>query len=479
MRLGFKNFICLLTLFQTLCCTKSFAEEPPETLDVAIFGLGGRAHYLLAECVRLKQSTGKELRVVAICDNQPQTSYDFFIKNRLPAELLDEYTLLFQNTNFYPDSEEGIRTLLNQHPNLDRIWITSSNDRHALHLQEILEHSSCENIFIEKPLFKTLEEFSQFNRGLGPKNIQVGLTLRSAKITQLVAENLKAHASALGKLQKIRSWEHVNFGHGLSIIMMNWRRYISLSGGLLIEKSVHDLDLAYFFMETLGAHPQSVSISTEVDHRFYKKSNKELIVSRLLSDPEVRNNAAGWDKIPWQRKIPFLYDPQGQIDWNATLDLFFEEFPEDDDFSHSDIIPDTHIVHSKITTETGDLIDFDLEVKLNLFAPQTIRGSLLSFERGSVEVDLEGSKMIVQIKDTPPLEINLETRRIPHAGGDVFVAHGILGTLPPGALSAQFSDPSVQISSMVGLISEYQAQRGIKTPIEIKKIDQRWVMESP
>ena len=39
--------------------------------------------------------------------------------------------------------------------------------------------------------FSTMEEFTRFNHDLGDREIQVGLTLRSAKITHLVADHLK------------------------------------------------------------------------------------------------------------------------------------------------------------------------------------------------------------------------------------------------------------------------------------------------
>jgi hypothetical protein len=403
-----------------------------------------------------------------------EESYDFYIKNRLPTELATNYARVFESKSTYPDTEEGITALLNDHSNVDRIFITSPNSRHAVHLQAILDRSPCKNIYLEKPLFKTIEEFSQFNRDLGDRNIQVGLTLRSAKITNLASEHLKTYKAALGKLQKVHSWEHVNFGHGLSIIMMNWRRYISLSGGLLIEKSVHDLDLAYFFMEAVGVHPQSISITTDAKHNFYKKSNKQLITDRLLADADVRKCAEPWDQVPWQRVIPFSYDDHHNINWKVTMDHFFEAFPEDDDFDESDIIPDTHTVHSHIQTTEGDAVDFDLDLKLNGFATQTERGCHLTFENGEVNIDMESSKMLVQIKDKAPLEINLNTRGVRHAGGDVFVAHGILGTLPQGSLAAQFSDPSVQISSVVGLVSEYQALHHISQSSKVEFTDGQW-----
>lgn len=474
-----RPFIFLLSCIQLLICSFIQTNEPSDELRIAIFGFGGRAQDVLTECVQLQQETGKTIRVVAICDDHAKESYDFYIKNRLPVELKADYARIFESKRTYPDTEEGIQALLDNHPNVDRIFITSPNSRHATHLQAVLDRSRCKNIYLEKPLFRTIEEFSQFNRNLGDRNIQVGLTLRSAKITSLAAEHLKTYASSLGKLRKVRSWEHVNFGHGLSIIMMNWRRYISLSGGLLIEKSVHDLDLACFFMEAVGVYPQSIDITTHAQHNFYKKSNKQLIINKLLTDSNVRKSAEPWDRVPWQRVINFSYDSRQQIDWEETMHHFFEKFPEDDDFSGSDIIPDTHTVHSHIKTTSGDTLEFELDLKLNGFATQTERGCRLSFENGEVEIDMESSKMQVHIKNRPLLEINLNTRGIRHAGGDVYVAHGILGTLPQGSLAAQFSDPSVQISSVMGLVSEYQALHHISHASKIEFTGGRWKIDVP
>ena len=468
-----RSFLFLLSCVQLLACNFVQAEE----LQVAVFGLGGRAQGVLTECLKLEEETGKTIRVVAICDDHAQESYDFFVKNSIPAELSTKYAQLFKSQRIYPDTEDGMRDLLENHPNVDRIFITSSNNRHAAHLQAVLKSSACRNIYLEKPLFKAIEEFSQFNHDLGDRNIQVGLTLRSARITQLAAEHLKTYKASLGKLQKVHSWEHVNFAHGLSIIMMNWRRYKSMSGGLLIEKSVHDLDLAYFFMEAVDVHPQSISVTTDVRHDFYKKSNQQNITDRLLTDASLRKSAEPWDQVPWQRVIPFSYNDEHAIDWSQTMAHFFAEFPDNDDFSHSDIIPDAHAVHNQITTTDGDVVEYDLDLKLNGFETQTERGCRLTFEHGTAELDMESSKLLIQVDNQPSLEIDLNTRGVPHAGGDVFVAHGILGTLPPGSSAAQFSDPSVQISSVIGLVSEHQALHHIDHPLEVRMNNGHWEID--
>ncbi len=447
-------------------------------MQVAVFGLGGRVQDVLTECVQLKEETGKSIQVVAICDNCAEESYQFFIKNRLPQQLLADYAHMFDKKVVYPDTDEGIEELFRDHPNLDRIFITSPNHRHYVHLNAALTRSACKTIYLEKPLFRTLKEFDYFNHDLSERTIHVGLTLRYALITKLVAENLRKYKPELGKLQKVHSWEHVNFGHGLSIIMMNWRRYQSLSGGLLLDKSVHDLDLALYFMEAVGVRPEAFSISTEARHDFYKNSNKQNIVDRLLIDKGLQKNVERWESVPWERRVNFGYDPQGAIDWTQSMDNFFSDFPEKDDFSSSDIIPDSHTVTSKIQTESGDCVDFKLDLKLNGFATETQRGCRLLFENGEVEVDMESSKMVIQIKAKEPLEINLNTRGVRHAGGDVYVAHTVLGTLPEGNLSAEFSNPSVQISTIMGLVSEHQALHHLKDELLVRKNNGHWVVES-
>ncbi len=472
-----RSILFLLSCFQLHTCRAITASESSNELHVAIFGFGGRAQDILTECLQLHKETGVSIYVDAICDDHVTESFDFYIKNRLPKELTSEYSQIFESKQIYPDTKEGVSSLLANHPNVDKIFITSPNNRHAAHLHAVLDQSTCKEIYLEKPLFRTIEEFSQFNHNLGDRNIQVGLTLRSAKITRLVAEYLKKYKSSLGKLKKVHSWEHVNFGHGLSIIMMNWRRSISQSGGFLIEKSVHDLDLACFFMGSVDIHPKSISIQTDTGHNFYKKSNKNLITNTLLSDTDVRKCAEQWDKVPWQRAINFSYDSYNRINWKSTMNHFFEEFPNDDDFYESDIIPDTHMVHTVIQTTDGDSIEFDLDLKLNGFSIHTERGCRLSFENGEVEVDMESSKMHVRINADPVIEIDLKTRGIPHAGGDMHVARGILGTSHDGNSTAQFSDPSVQISSVIGLISEYQALYNIKKPLHIEMINSLWEFE--
>ena len=69
--------------------------------------------------------------------------------------------------------------------------------------------------------------------------------------------------------------------------MMNWRRYISLSGGFLFDKSIHDLDLALFFLQSLNINPEVINIKTETAHNLFKKSKKQTIIDQILNNQEL------------------------------------------------------------------------------------------------------------------------------------------------------------------------------------------------
>lgn len=454
-------------------------ESNPEVLHVAVLGLGGRAQGLLLECMKLESEVHKEIRVVAVCDNHTEESLKFFA-DQLEKDLhplSSQYRNMMTSAIVYQDNEEGLTQLFQQHAHLDRILITSSNDRHFTHLCSALKHSSCKNVFIEKPLFRSLDEFVQCKPDISQSAIQVGLTLRYANMTRLAVEKLEEYKPQLGQLLKVRAWERVNFPHGWSIIMMNWRRYHSLSGGLLLEKSVHDLDLSLFFMQAVGVNPTSLSITTDTSHDFYKRARKDEILARILQDEPLRKQLESWDAAPWQRVVLFSYNASGAIDWTATVGAFFQEFPADEHLTQSDIIPDRHKIMAKMQSADGSEIDFELEVKLNEFSRITERGTHLAFANGHAVIDVEQGNMEIQTSDGVVHSFDLSIKGQPHAGGDVYVAHTILGTLPEGQYKAMFTDPTVQLSTLMGLVSETQAMSHSEDAIQLMQVGGQWIID--
>ena len=453
----------------------------PEVLNVAVLGFGGQVQRLLFACLKLKEETQKEIRVVAICDDCGRQALNFFVgeldKRRNP--LARDYERMFDGAAIYSDDEEGLRRLFSELKGLNRVMVTSANSRHFTHLNCAL-YNGCKKIFVEKPVFKSLDEYNSFDVNTRRATIDVGLCLRYTTMVKIAEEKLLAYRTSLGRLKKVEAFEHVNFGHALTIILMNWRRSLELSGGLLLEKAIHDLDLALFFMKVLGLTPSSLVISTKASHEFFKKSRHQEILNRLMEDDLLRKSVESWDRASWQRRIDFSYLASGAIDWKATLEDFFEEFPENDDFTHSDIIPDQHVLTARIEMTDRSHVDFELEVKLDGFAQFTGRRITFTFEKGLADINIAGGVLAIVPKDSEGDSWLLVSEDDGgHAGGDTYVAHTLLDTLPQGRHKATLNDPEdpVQLATLMGLVSEAQAVSKQPQGVRLAQVNGRWAIK--
>lgn len=468
-----KYFYLLLTLMSFFQNHAIDTVQCDNELKLAILGLGGRSQYLLLDCLKLN----KNIRVVAVCDDYGLESFNFFT-HKLDKEknpLLDFFRKAFENTAYYPDNNEGLQKLFDDHKNIDLIFITSANYNHLRHANAVFSYSACKNIYIEKPLFINLEEFNSF---LPSENVNmyVGLTLRYSTMAKIVVEKLQKYKVQLGSLKRIKSWEHVRFCQALTNFMMSWRRHISLSGGLLLEKCIHDLDLALFFLQSLNIDLQDIYINTKTAHNFFKKSHKQTIIDHIANNEEIKKSLINRDRSPFQRYIDFKIDAFGNIDWPATIDRIFENFPEDDSLDNADIICDYHKLIAVINPKSTNPVDFELEVNLGGFQPTTTRGINLAFEHGIVEIDVMKSYMIIALNNGSTYEYNLQTNNSDHADGDTYIAHTLLGSLPEGQYKATVTDPIVLLSTIIGLASEDQALHKNHEVLHIKKIKGKWVL---
>src|SRR5665213_3626232 len=142
----FKNSFLLILIFispPTLAIDSlaRFGEH-----KIAILGLGGRSQYLLMECMQ----RSRNVRVAAVCDDQGAASFNWFaysLQRSASPFAAQAYKQLFERTYLYTDTQEGMKKLFQEHPQLDTIFITSSNDKHFRHLNAALAQSQCKNIY--------------------------------------------------------------------------------------------------------------------------------------------------------------------------------------------------------------------------------------------------------------------------------------------------------------------------------------------
>ena len=136
---------------------------------------------------------------------------------------------------------------------LDLLMIGSPNHLHLDHIRAGLEQGL--KIFCEKPVVTTEDETYALLRLLtehGRDSVMVGLVLRYAPLYRDLIATIEG--GVLGCISSIEACEHIAPGHG-AFFMRDWRRRSEYSGGFLLEKCCHDLDL---YQGAVGERPARV-----------------------------------------------------------------------------------------------------------------------------------------------------------------------------------------------------------------------------
>lgn len=137
---------------------------------------------------------------------------------------------------------------------LDLLMVGSPNHMHLGHIRAGLERGL--KVFSEKPVVTSVAETLELAALLGrygEDRVMVGLVLRYAP---LYVDLRKAQRDGLlGDVVSIEASEHIPPYHG-AFFMRDWRRYERYTGGFMLEKCCHDLDL---YNGVMGVRPRYVS----------------------------------------------------------------------------------------------------------------------------------------------------------------------------------------------------------------------------
>ena len=112
-------------------------------------------------------------------------------------------------------------------------------------------------VFTEKPVVVSIDETLELARLLakhgGVNRCMVGLVLRYSQ--HMVDLRAALKAGLLGQIVSLEANEHIAPYHG-AFFMRDWRRMVDLSGGFLLEKCCHDIDI---YNMVTGSRPQRVA----------------------------------------------------------------------------------------------------------------------------------------------------------------------------------------------------------------------------
>ena len=123
----------------------------------------------------------------------------------------------------------------------DMLFVGSPNHLHLDHITAGLRAGV--RVFSEKPIVTTLDQtwaLAELLHEYGADQVMVGLVLRYAP--QIKDLNRSLAAGDLGRIVSLEANEHIEPQHG-GFFMRDWRRYTHYSGGFMLEKCCHDIDL--------------------------------------------------------------------------------------------------------------------------------------------------------------------------------------------------------------------------------------------
>ena len=202
-------------------------------MRIGVIGLGHRVAHLLGEFRR----AAPEAEIVAVADPSDARLAELAASGVAPAR--------------YDDAAEMV-----ERQRFDLLMIGSPNAMHLEHLRLALQ-TDTPFIFAEKPVVISVAETMELARLIarhdGMRRLMIGLVLRYSPLYRALR---RAQADGhLGEIMSIEAAEHIGPYHG-SFFMRDWRRDTALSGGFMLEKCCHDLDL---YQGVVGARPAQVA----------------------------------------------------------------------------------------------------------------------------------------------------------------------------------------------------------------------------
>lgn len=209
-----------------------------------IIGCGNRGNYLS----KLIRKQRKDFKLVVVYDHDAQALKDMY--NEKEVMYTNDLNRLFSfDLNF--------------------VIIASMNHLHMEHFKAA--NLNDVKIFCEKPLVTTeedIEQITELYKSIDDADIKIGtgFVLRHSPFYTDIKKIIDN--GDIGDVFSINVSEYLNYAHG-AFINQNWRRFSEKSGGHIVEKAVHIVDLMNWYADSTSKY-----VSGFGSNLYWKEENK-------------------------------------------------------------------------------------------------------------------------------------------------------------------------------------------------------------
>ncbi len=199
---------------------------------IGVIGYGFRVNYVVEHEFKFFP----ELEIVAIADVDLDV-----VKERLDANPVVDV----EKINFYEDVVEML-----DKEDLDGVFVGTRCDLHKKFAVEVLKRNI--PLFLEKPVVQNMNDYYELKKAV-EENEAGGITSFPLRITAILEKVREIYESGvLGTLSQVQAYNNVPYGR---VYYKNWYRDDSITGGLFLQKSTHDIDYINY---VLGKSPVEV-----------------------------------------------------------------------------------------------------------------------------------------------------------------------------------------------------------------------------
>jgi predicted dehydrogenase len=287
------------------------------------------------------------------------------------------------------------RELLAVQTKLDGVIIASPNFAHAEQAVACLERGL--PIALEKPLATNqadCERILDAERDHGGRTL-VGFVLRSTPFYSRIRELLQA--GAIGKVLSVQADELPGLGVTSIMHRSGWRRKQALSGGAMLEKSCHDMDILNWLLDS-----RPLSLSAYGNARLF------------TPDPTL---PASCDDCPPERRCAYYREPAFSAHEDAGEQVLHQFLREDSRCIYNIDRDTLNVQNVAIAYENGVLVNFMLT--FNCEGPNSGRNIHIVGETGRIWGNLHQARVFLHVNaGHETTEFDASGDGSGHGGGD-------------------------------------------------------------